>query len=59
MPKNRRSATWFYVLLVVFVISGYVLLQFAIFGASNCTGRRVWVWDKFPPGFVCQSGPVF
>ena len=58
MPKLRasrkRSNTWFYGLLVVLIIGGYILLQFALFSSTNCQGHREWAW-KVPPGFVCAS----
>jgi hypothetical protein len=52
--SRKRSNTWFYGLLVVFIIAGYLLLQFALFSTSNCNGHREWEW-KVPPGFVCAA----
>jgi hypothetical protein len=52
--SRRQSNRWFYGLLLVFILIGYVVLQFAIFGSSSCSGQRQWAW-KFPPGFVCAA----
>jgi type VI protein secretion system component VasF len=53
--SRRHSNWWFYGLLVVFVVAGYVFLQFVLYSNTNCTGHRAWEW-KVPPGFVCAPG---
>jgi hypothetical protein len=54
---KRQSNRWFYGILVVLIIAGYVLVQFALFSTKNCDGQREWSW-KVPPGFVCTA-PTF
>ena len=55
--KNpKRNTQWFYVILVLMVVGGYVIVSYAIAATSTCTGHRAWEW-KFPPGFTCQTGP--
>lgn len=56
--KKKRSNTWFYGLLVVFVLAGYFAVQWALFFFSNCNGHATWEWSKVPPGYVCDNRPT-
>jgi hypothetical protein len=51
---KRQSNAWFYGILVLLILVGYVLVQFGLFATKNCTGERTWEW-KLPPGFVCTA----
>ena len=56
--SRRQSNKWFYGLLVVFIVAGYILLQYVLFATSTCGGHREWSW-KVPPGFVCATTATF
>ena len=51
---KRQSNRWFYGILVVLILAGYVLVQLAVFSTKDCTGARQWSW-QVPPGFVCVA----
>jgi len=57
--KKKRGNTWFYGLLVLFVVAGYVAVQWAMFYFSSCQGSAAWEWSKVPPGYVCESRNTF
>lgn len=63
MPATyRRNTGWFVVLLVVFLVSGYAVLTYAVAGSdSACNGgggRVQWQWNPVPK-FTCTTGPRF
>lgn len=54
--KGRRSNRWFYGLLVLLLVIGYVAVSWVAVDINKCsTGRKVWVWDKVPPGYACAT----
>lgn len=60
--KRKRNGVWFWVLMVVFVISGYAIVTYAVAGSENACngggGSIEFSTKTMPPKFICDTGLI-